>query len=142
MRPGSKEECYMATIEEAVRRTLRDYVAACNAGDAKAFMATLASDALFCPPGQQPVLGREAIGAWVQAGFFDTFNVRFEADVDRVIVAGSEALAPGSFSIDLKPKAGGEAVRLTGTLFNIFREETPGSWKYSWALWNWQQPFG
>jgi ketosteroid isomerase-like protein len=132
----------MATTEESVRQTLRDYVAACNAGDAAGYMATLTSDAVFCPPGQPPVQGRDAIGAWVKEGFFDVFDIKFEADFERVIVAGSEVLAPGSFSLDLQPKAGGDRVKLSGTFFNIFREEHPGSWKYSWALWNWQQPFG
>ena len=132
----------MSDREQAARKTLRDYVAACNAGSAEAYMATLTRDAVFCPPGQPPVKGRDAIGAWAKEGFFDVFDVDFKADFDRVIVAGSEVMAPGSFSLQLEPKAGGDSTTLTGTFFNIFREESPGSWKYAWAVWNWQQPFG
>ena len=132
----------MSDREQAVRDTLRDYVTACNEGSAEAYMATLTADAVSCPPGQPPVQGREAIGTWVKDGFFDVFDVDFAADFDRIIVADDEVLAPGRFSLDLKPKAGGEATTLTGTFFNIFREDSPGSWKYAWAVWNWQQPFG
>lgn len=132
----------MTATEQAVQQTLREYVAACNAGDADAYKATLAPDVVFCPPTQPRVQGRDAVGAWVKEGFFDAFDVTLDAQFDRIIAAKSEVLAPGRFSLDLKPKGGGDPITLTGTFFNIFREVSPGSWKYSWAVWNFQQPFG
>lgn len=39
----------MTAIEQAVQQTLREYIAACNAGDADAYKATLAPDVVFCP---------------------------------------------------------------------------------------------
>jgi len=132
----------MSAATEAAQATLEAYVAACNAGDADAYVATLAPDATFCPPGQEPFTGISAARSWVQEGFFDVFDVSFEASFDRTIETADEVLAPGSFTLDLTPKAGGDEVRLTGTFFNIFREVAPGEWKYSWLVWNWQQPFG
>ncbi len=132
----------MTTTEQAVQQTLREYVAACNAGDVDAYQATLASDVVFCPPAQPEVRGRESVGAWAKEGFFDVFELTLDAKFDRVVVVESEAFAPGTFTLDLKPKGGGDPISLTGALFNIFREESPGNWKYSWAIFNFDQPFG
>ena len=132
----------MSAATEAVRATLKRYIAACNAGDAGAFVDTLASDVVFCPPAQAPFKGHDAARSWVQGGFFDVFDVTFHGSFDRVIEAGDEVMAPGSFTLDLSPKDGGDDVHLTGTFFNIFREVAPGEWKYSWLVWNFQQPFG
>lgn len=130
----------MSNATEAVTATLNEYVAACNAGDADAYAATLAPDVVLCPPGQAPVNGADAARAWVIEGFFDPFKVDFSASFDRMITTEDEVLAPGSFSLTLEPKDGGERVELSGTFFNIFREIAPGSWKYSWVVWNFQQP--
>lgn len=132
----------MPTSIEAVRRTLEAYVNACNAGDANAYAATLMPDVVICPPGQAPIEGSDAARTWVKEGFFDAFNVTFAASFDRVITTDTEVMAPGTFSLVLTPKAGGDSIELTGTFFNIFREDSPGSWKYSWLVWNFQQPFG
>ena len=40
----------MTTTQERVSQTINDYVAACNAGDTDAFMATIAKDVVFMPP--------------------------------------------------------------------------------------------
>ena len=132
----------MSRASEAVQATLEQYIAACNAGDAGAYVDTLAPDAVLCPPGQAPFKGRDAARSWVQESFFDAFDVSFHAAFDRVIETDEEIMAPGSFTLDLRPKDGGDDVRLTGTFFNIFREVSPGAWKYSWLVWNFQQPFG
>lgn len=130
----------MSAATDAVLSTLRDYVAAVNAGDAGAYVATLASDVVMCPPGQERFSGHEAARSWIQDGFFDLFDISFDATFDRIIEAEGEMMAPGSFKLDLSPKDGGDEMRLTGTFFNIFREVEPGEWKYSWLVWNFQQP--
>jgi ketosteroid isomerase-like protein len=119
---------------------LSEYIAACNAGDADAYVATLAPDVVLCPPAQAPVGGRDAARKWVQEGFFDPFKVDFSASFDRLITTDAEIMAPGSFALGLTPKDGGDRIELSGTFFNIFREVAPGSWKYSWLVWNFQQP--
>ena len=132
----------MSPATEAVQTTLRRYIAACNAGDAEAYVETLAPDVVFCPPTQEPFKGQDAARAWVKEGFFDVFDVTFDASFDRVIETGEEVMAPGSFTLDLSPRDGGDDVHLTGTFFNIFREVASGEWRYSWLVWNFQQPFG
>lgn len=84
--------------------------------------------------------GRDSVGSWVKEGFFDPFEVNFDARLDRIVVAGSEAFAPGTFTLDLQPRSGGEAINTTGAFFNVFREESPGSWKYAYAIFNFGKP--
>ena len=123
-------------MSSEVEKTLQAYIDACNAEDVEAYKATLAEDAVFCPPDQPPVEGREAIGEWIKAGFFDPFECEFDARFDRVVVNGSEAFTPGTFAVELKPAAGGEPIKVTGEFFNIFREQPDGTWKYSYAIFN------
>jgi ketosteroid isomerase-like protein len=107
----------VSAATEAVQATLKRYIAACNAGDAGAYVATLAPDVVFCPPAQKPFKGHDAARSWVQEGFFDVFDVSFDASFDRMIETSDEVMAPGSFSLDLTPKGDGDDVHLTGTFF-------------------------
>ena len=72
--------------------------------------------------------------------FFDPYDIRFQAKFDDVQVLGSQAVAPGSFSLDLKPKAGGEQVQRTGKFMNVLRKQADGSWKYAQAIFNFDRP--
>ena len=76
----------------------------------------------------------------MQENFFDLFTVKFDAKFERIAVVGSEAFAPGTFTLEVEPKEGGDPMRTTGEFFNIFREEEPGSWKYTYAIHNFDQP--
>jgi ketosteroid isomerase-like protein len=130
----------MTTVEDAISRLLEQYVAATNAGDVEAYMAILADDVVVLPPDHPPLRGRDAAGTWVKENFFDLFTVKLECKFERIVVAGSEAFAPGTFTLEVKPKAGGDPMRTTGEFFNIFREEAPGSWKYTYEIHNFDQP--
>jgi ketosteroid isomerase-like protein len=131
----------MTTAEEAISRTLQQYVSATNAGDLEAYTAILAADVVFLPPDNPPLRGRDTVGAWVKENFFDPFTVKFDAKFERIVVVGSEAFAPGTFTLEVKPKAGGDPLKTTGEFFDIFREEEPGVWKYTYAIHNFDQPF-
>lgn len=130
------------SAESEVQRAVQSYIDACNARDVKAYKETLAEDVVFMVPDQPPIQGREAVGAWVKEGFFDPYEITFDAKTDRVVVVGSEAFAPGRFTLKMKPNGGGDPVETSGEFFDIFRRVSEGSWKYSYVIFNFDQPFG
>jgi ketosteroid isomerase-like protein len=130
----------MTTVEDAISRLLEQYVAATNAGDVEAYKSILADDVVVLPPDNPPLRGRDIAGAWVKENFFDAFTVKLDCKFERIVVVGSEAFAPGTFTLEVKPKAGGDPMSTTGEFFNIFREEEPGSWKYTYEIHNFDQP--
>ena len=130
----------MTTVEDAISHLLHQYVAATNAGDLEAFTAILAADVVVLPPDHPPLRGRDTAGAWMKENIFDPFTAKLDCKFERIVVVGSEAFAPGTFTLELTPKAGGDPMRTTGEFFNIFREEEPGSWKYTYEIHNFDQP--
>lgn len=130
------------SVEDEVKRTVQSYIDACNASDVKAYKETLAEDVVFMAPDRPPLRGSDAVGAWVKESFFDPFEVEFDAKLDRVVEVGSEAFVPGTFTLGMKPKTGGDAITVTGEFFNIFRRVREGSWKYTYAIFNFDQPVG
>ncbi|HUE84726.1 MAG TPA: DUF4440 domain-containing protein [Vicinamibacterales bacterium] len=130
----------MSTDVGGINATLREYVAAVNAGDAEAYGITLTDDVVFMPPDSPKLIGREAVVTWVTRDFFGPFTIQFRATFDDVHVWGSQALASGAFSLDLTPKAGGTPLRTTGKFMNVFRKQADGSWKYAQAIFNFDKP--
>ena len=131
----------MTSAQEAIQRNMDEYIAACNTGDVDDYVGTMTPDVVFSPPGEARVAGHAAIRTWVQAGFFDPFNVTFHGEFDRIVVVGSEAFAPGRFTLHLKPKDGSPAIDANGSFFDVFREEA-GEWKLASAIFNFTHPMG
>jgi uncharacterized protein (TIGR02246 family) len=130
----------MSSDVAQINATVDRYVAAVNAGDVKAYGSALTQDVVFMPPDASKLTGREAVQAWAKKEFFDPYELRFHTKFDDLRVVGSQAFAPGSFTLDLTPKAGGEQIRRTGKFMNVFRKEADGSWKYALAIFNFDQP--
>jgi len=132
----------MNGAEEAIHRSFAEYTAACNSGDVEAYIATLTSDAVIQPPDQPAVRGHAEIGAWVKTGFFDPYGVTFEGQFERLVVTGSDAFAPGTFTLHLVPRGGGDPIEATGAFFDVFRADSSGSWKMAYAIFNFDQAQG
>ena len=132
----------MSTDEEAVRDTLQNYVNACNSGDVELYKSTLNTDVDWNPPDQPAVHGREAVGAWAKRDFFDIFDVKFEPEYGQFEESDSKVYVPGTFALHLTPKDGSDASTATGAFFNTFSQDGDGTWKYQYAIFNFDQPQG
>jgi ketosteroid isomerase-like protein len=61
------------------------------------------------------------------AQVFAKFDSRVEVAVDEILVSGSTAFTRGSFTVTLKPKAGGESQTIERRYLEIWRKED-GRW--------------
>lgn len=104
------------------------YFAALNAGDAAAYAAQLAEDAIVMSPDQPSTLGREANQARIQTTF-DQSTLAITPTREEVVVAGDWAFVRESTTGTTTPKAGGPPGVINGKGITILQRQADGSWK-------------
>jgi uncharacterized protein (TIGR02246 family) len=116
------------------------HLAALNAGDADAWVACFATDAVQMPPNAPPNVGMERIRAWSGA-LLAAFRVEFSLDPDEVQLAGTDwAFESGGYSISLTPRNGGEPIQDDGKYITIYRWDADNAWRMTRDIWNSNNP--
>jgi len=111
-------------IEAAVTR----YVAASNQGDSEALTALYAEDAVLLPPDQEPIQGREAIGAFWRQGT----DQGLEVTTLRVEVEGDLGYLVGRYHLPGTPEEPADS----GKYVMCLRRQPDGAWKLTADIWN------
>jgi uncharacterized protein (TIGR02246 family) len=124
-----------AAERAAVRQVDHDMVAAANAHDLDAWLAFVADDAQFLPPGSPPVVGKEALGDLVTE--FMAADVLVKHDLEDVVVSKGGDLAYVSYAYEFTV-TGPEGTRTTetGRDISIYKKDADGSWKLAVDIWN------
>jgi ketosteroid isomerase-like protein len=109
--------------------------AAARDGDAAAYFAVLAEDAVFLPPNQDAKQGAE-LRDWL-SNFLGTYKVEWLEYVhDESVIMGDLAYHRYSYRWKVTPKAGGEPTLASGKGLHVLQREPDGGWKISRNLWN------
>jgi uncharacterized protein (TIGR02246 family) len=122
--------------EAAIRNLHNQIAAASNAGDITALHT---DDAIWMPPNEPALVGKEAIRTWAQS-LFEQFTVEETVTTEEIQVAGDWAFLRGTYTFAVTPKAEGEPQKETGNCFHIVQRQPDGSWKYTRLMWNSDQP--
>jgi uncharacterized protein (TIGR02246 family) len=125
-----------AKIEEA----LRQFAAACTAGDSGAAAKRFDEGVVFMPPDSPEIAGKEAVTAWMQSAVFNVMKQNLKMNLGQAQFFGDQAVITGSFSVEMTPKSGGRTVKGTGKHMAQFKKQKDGSWKYARAIWNFDKP--
>jgi uncharacterized protein (TIGR02246 family) len=121
---------------EGLDRVRAIHVAALNDGDADAWAACFATDAVQMPPNQPPNIGSERIKQWTQ-GFLAAFRAEFSIAPLDVELAGPDwAFERGSYEISLTPSAGGDPLRDSGKYLTTYRRAPGHEWLMTNDIWN------
>lgn len=121
---------------EAIRSVMETYVSTALAADWDAWGKTITSDGIFCPPNQEPLVGREAIVDWGHAFPKLTSFIATPIEVmGRTDMA--YAYGPYSFTATLPD---GSSISDQGSYVNIFQKQLDGSWLYSRGIWHSNSP--
>jgi uncharacterized protein (TIGR02246 family) len=125
---------------QAIKKSVDDYTKAINAGDAGA-VADLATDkTVYAYPNIPTTVGKEAIRSLHQT-FFSQVKIDFSAPVEDVRVVGELAIARGTWTEKITPKAPGVApVSNGGSWIAAFARQSDRSWKWDWLVPNSSQP--
>lgn len=119
---------------------LRDaHVASLNAGDASAWVAQFADDAVQMPPNAPANIGKVQIGSWSHA-FLNQFRVHFALAVDEVRVLGEWAFETGEYTISLSPTGAGPTMQDNGKYITVYQSIPADGWKMARDIWNSSNP--
>jgi uncharacterized protein (TIGR02246 family) len=121
---------------QAVKDTAPAYDKFANAGDAAGLASNFyAADAVRMDPNQPASAGTEAIRASLEKSYAQS-SEQIRNVIDDVRVAGSFAVAKGTFEGTSTPKAGGAAAPVKGKFVTLYHKEADGSWKGVWDIYN------
>jgi uncharacterized protein (TIGR02246 family) len=124
----------------AIKRLFSDYRAAANTGDAAALASLFTNDGTRYLPNAPAAIGNEAVRSSYQA-IFDQFILKLNSvEVMEVEAVGEWAFARGSFTLTLRPKAGGEPIEDTGNWLTVLKRQADGAWKIYRDMFNSGKP--
>ncbi|MFC6585443.1 YybH family protein [Sulfitobacter aestuariivivens] len=120
--------------EEAVHQAHERYLAAINANDTDAFLATVTDDIVFIAPNSPVMVGKTQVGPWVR-GYFDAVETSWQKTSVEFVVSGDWAFERYTYQAVDTPRAGGAASVDTGNGINIYRVGQDGVWRVARDVW-------
>jgi uncharacterized protein (TIGR02246 family) len=127
MRATSSAGDSQAEVEAAIADFNRQYLEAINTGDIDALAALTTEDHMMISSGGPPLTGKQAL-VDSMTGAFERFDFDESWAPVETVAAGDVAYQRGTFVVNATPKAGGEAVHMTGNFLRIYRRQPDGRW--------------
>jgi len=124
-----------AEAAREVREIARGIIAADNARDLHRVLGYYAADAILMPPGESPVMGREAIRPRYEQ-LFASFDPEIETQVDEACVGDGLAFVRGRNGGRLVSRQGGTTRKLDDVYLMVLRPDTGGRWRISHLVWH------
>lgn len=120
---------------QRVESAIEAEVTAIADDDIDGYLAVLAEDAVFLPPGLAS-MGGEELRAWLRE-FLEQWRVEWLGfRHDETEISGDLAFHRYSYSWRLEPKSGGRLQVAHGKGLHILRRGEDGSWKIAREAWN------
>ena len=120
-------------MDSAVRDMLARFDRSFVAGDAEAFVALFAEDALVMPNNEPSVSGRAAIRDGFADLFADMDTSDYRSQYQTVVVHATEAYVIGDVTEVLRPRDGSAGVRVQARVV-LFLRQVGGEWRISHML--------
>lgn len=115
-------------IPESLRKQHKSWIDVVNNEDIDAYANILAENAVWIPPGQKPIIGREAFKQWLTP-FFSKFSYEFSITEEQFLVSGNWAFERAKFTSIMTPESGGEPMTHSGT-FTVFWHRSKDNYWY------------
>lgn len=128
----------LATETAAVLRRDAEFAAeASRGGDVEKVVSYWSVDAVVAPPGQPPIVGREALRTYVQESYqIPGFTITWEATGDPEFSADlSMAYLWARNAVSFRDPDG-NPVTMHGRALTIWRREPDGEWRCAVDIWN------
>ena len=119
-----------------------EYADACHEGDLERWMSLWIEGGIQMDPDAPPRIGKEQIRAAMQPSF-DHFIISNMVNQEvEVRVLGDKAYSYGTYTVDMRPKEGGETTSYSGKFLDIVEKQVDGSWKIVIDCHNYNEPYG
>lgn len=128
----------MASETAALLKRDAEFAAEASQGrDVEKIVSYWSEDAVVAPPGQPPIVGREALRKYVQDSYrIPGFNITWEATADPEFSPDLRmAYMWARNTVSLKDPDGNLVV-MHGRALTIWRRDTDGEWRCAVDIWN------
>lgn len=132
----------MSAETDKVEDILRQYGAACNAGDFDTWMSLWSADGRQMPPDAPARVGIETIREAMEP-VFSNMNLEFDlVSIDESRVHGDLALTRCTYSLSATPKEGGESIEVMpdGKALTLYERQPDGAWRIAYDSFNANTP--
>ena len=116
----------MGLDERAIREMHSVWIDAVNAGDLGRLLTLMADDVVFLSPGQAPC-DRDGFSSGFSAAHRQA-RINCVSELQNVVVVGEVAYTLSRDSLSVAPRAGGEALQLSGHRITVYRKQPDGRW--------------
>ena len=123
----------------AIQELGQDWVEAVHRGDVDRLLDLVTDDVVFMPHNAPSIVGRAAVEQAYRA-VFAAFEVDQTLAPEEIQVGGDWAFVRGTDAIEMKPRAGGASVVVTGRGISILRRVEDGSWRFARGITNTASP--
>ena len=121
-------------VEDAAHLAHDRYLAAINANDPVAFLATVTDDVVIIAPNSPAIVGKAKLEPWVR-GYFDAVETSWEKKSLEFVVSGDWAFERYSYKVSDLPRGGDEVSIETGNGINIYRLGADDIWRVARDVW-------
>ena len=118
----------------AITSVHNDWIRRELAGNSRTLVDLCTDDAVLMPPGQVPVTGRAAVGAWL--GQLGPEILSVEANIRILRGSGAVAYKVASFRSSYRDTATGHTQTVTGTHLWVLERDNAGLWRVALVTWN------
>ena len=120
-----------AALDEITKITIKAF----NEGNIENYIALIADDAVWMPPGVGAIVGKDAVRDWYM-GFMP--NSQFDIDIltESTESHGEFAFQRVVFKGTSTSKKGGEPFHHNSMCLNVLRKQADGTWKIWKSIWN------
>ncbi len=122
------------TLRKAIEAQNAKFTAAFNRGDAAGVAALYTENATTQPPNNEPLLGRQAVQNFMQAGF-DAGLKDLALTTVSVEGSGDTAYEVGAYTIKVAPE-GKAAMTDSGKYMVVWKRGVDGMWRLHADMWN------
>ena len=111
----------------AIVQIAKDFSKAIAANDFQRVIDVYSPDVVYMSPGAPDAVGKDAVAqGW--GDMLSSYSVRVDVHIVEVKILGDYAYDRATFTMSMKPKAGGETQDMGGRVFEVLRKEG-GKWK-------------
>lgn len=126
---SAQRKVSLSVEEAAIRATDAGWLAAATAHDLERILPFWADDATIFPPGDSPIVGKEAIRRYVASAFATPgFSITWQTDKVEISESGDLAYSTGIDRISVKGPDG-KPVTEENRSVAVWKKQADGSWK-------------
>jgi len=119
---------------DALRERGRAWVEAARTEDAAALSGLYTQDAVFLPPGQAEVVGRDEIRS-LFAAQFERFDASYDFEIREIVVSGDWAFRRGVYTVHATLDDGTTRT-VRDKFLDVWRRGEDGRWRIARDIWN------